>query len=375
MAGIYIHIPFCARRCIYCGFFSTSLHGLKDRYVSALCRELELESDWLGHAGVDTLYLGGGTPSQLTGQQLETIMEAVLKYPGTGQMKELTIECNPDDITPEYVKTVAGLGFNRISMGVQSFDDGMLGFLHRRHSAGQAVKAIETCRSCGIDNISIDLMYGLPGQDLKMQESDVRKAVSLGVDHLSSYCLSYEPGSPLARMKEEGKVSQVPEETCADMFSQLCSILGEWGFEHYEISNFCKKGKRSMHNSSYWNGTPYLGAGAGAHSFNGKERHWNPDDLELYCDSMDNGVECFQSETLSLTDRYNEYVMLGLRTSDGISAEEIRQMFGQRMHDGFCRNAAPYIRSGQLEQAKGRLRIAQDSLFISDSIISSLFAE
>lgn len=375
MAGIYIHIPFCAKRCAYCGFFSTSRLSHKERYTAAVCSELQAEREWLGNGKVNTLYLGGGTPSQLHPSRLERIMDAVRNYPGTGSMSELTIECNPDDITPDFVRSISDMGFNRISMGVQSFDDAMLRFLNRRHDSRQAARAIETCRSCGIDNISIDLMYGLPGQTLEMQESDVRQAIQLGVDHLSSYCLSYEPGSPLEKMKESGQVIPASDELCESMFRQLCSMLGEAGFEHYEISNFCREGKRSRHNSSYWNSTPYLGIGAGAHSYNGHIRKWNPDDIDLYMDSMEDGTTCFQSEELTKEDQFNEYIMLGLRTAEGISVDEIYRRFGNSYGQQIERSAMPFISQGKLVNEKGRLRFPEDSLFISDSIISSLFAD
>jgi len=375
MAGIYIHIPFCARRCIYCGFYSTLDSQKREQYTKALCRELEMEKQWLGGARVTTLYLGGGTPSQLSPDQLAEIMEAVRKYPSTDRIEELTIECNPDDITPEFVNHAARLGFNRISMGVQSFDDGMLRFLRRRHSASQAIQAVRTCQECGIDNISIDLMYGLPGQTMEMHESSIEQAIGLGVAHISSYCLSFEPGSPLERLREKGMVTPATEETCESMFNTLCGLLGKAGYEHYEISNFCKEGKQSRHNSSYWTGTPYLGIGAAAHSYCGRTRRWNPEDIDIYIRSMENGERCSQSEQLTESDLYNEYVMLGLRTSAGISMDHVLRQFGQEYSDLLARESAPFIRSGRLIKEEDCLRFPQDSLFISDSIISSLFHE
>lgn len=375
MAGIYIHIPFCARRCIYCGFFSTSMADRKEQYAKSVCAELELQKDWLRGEPVSTLYLGGGTPSQLSLAQIEMITEAVSNYPGTGDIRELTIECNPDDITAEFVRGVSQLGFNRISMGVQSFDDGMLGFLRRRHNADQAIRAVRTCQENGIRNVSIDLMYGLPGQTLEMQESDVRLAISLGVSHISSYCLSYEPDSPLDRLRQAGQITPCSDETCESMFNQMCNLLDQAGYRHYEISNFCREGMKSMHNSNYWNGTPYLGIGAGAHSFDGNERRWNPDDLDLYIRCMSQGKLCFENEILSVEDKYNECLMLGLRTSDGICLDSIRKRFGEKYYNQLRRNAAPFIASGKLKEERGCLRFPLDSLFISDSIISSLFAD
>ena len=369
MAGIYVHIPFCARRCIYCGFFSTVREDEAARYVSALRAELRLRRDYLCGAPITTVYFGGGTPSRLSPQQIGQILDCIRKTFGLDQLTELTIECNPDDITPAYVDALRALGVSRISMGVQTFSDDLLRFLGRRHSAAQAIKAVDVCHRSGIENVSIDLMFGLPGQTSDIQMHDLETATSLNVQHISSYCLSYEEGSPLDRLRRQNRVIPVDDDTCAAMYDRMCSHLRSAGFEHYEISNFCRPGYHSRHNSSYWDGTPYLGVGAGAHSYNGSSRQWNPSDLDVYLNGMEQGTPQFDVENLSVTDLYNERLMLRLRTSAGLDLSTLSP------HDrtSILRSAQTLIKSNSLKLENNRLRIPESKFFISDSIISSLF--
>jgi oxygen-independent coproporphyrinogen-3 oxidase len=369
MAGIYVHIPFCARRCIYCGFFSTVREDEAARYVNALCRELELRCDYLDGEPVRTLYFGGGTPSRLTSAQIGTVISAVRSTFGLDSLEELTVECNPDDITPSYVSALVTHGVNRISMGVQTFNDRLLRFLHRRHTAAQALDAVRICRDSGIGNISIDLMYGLPGQTLDMFRSDLQTALQAGVQHISSYCLSYEEGSPLLSLKEQGKVQPVDDELCLKMFTLMCDTLRDAGFNHYEISNFCLEGYHSRHNSSYWDGTPYLGLGAAAHSYNRTSRQWSPANLDTYIQSIEQGTPAFEIETLSPQDLFNEKVMLSLRTARGLDL----QTLSSALQKSLLASAQPFIERGQLIQDRSTLRLSESALFISDSIISSLF--
>ena len=369
MAGIYIHIPFCAKRCIYCGFFSTVRQEEAARYVRALCRELELRKDYLDGAPVRTLYFGGGTPSRLTPEQIDRVLQTIRTIFGLDALEELTVECNPDDITSGYVKGLREIGFNRISMGVQSFGDSMLQFLGRRHTASQALDAVRICRESGISNISIDLMYGLPGQTLDMFRMDLETALSAGVQHISSYCLSYEDGTRLQDLRNKGKLTPVDDELCAQMFTMMCDTLREGGFQHYEISNFCRPGYHSRHNSSYWDGTPYLGIGAAAHSYNGSTRQWNPNDLDVYMTAIEQDTLHFEIENLSAKDLYNEKLMLSLRTSRGLNLSTLSP--SDRL--SVLNSAQSFIDRGQLIIQDSFLRLNESSLFISDSIISSLF--
>ena len=369
MAGIYVHIPFCARRCIYCGFFSTVREGEAARYICALCREIELRRDYIVWDSVRTLYFGGGTPSRLSPEFIGLVLDRICSFVNPDNLSELTVECNPDDITPEFVLALHTLGVNRISMGVQTFDDRLLGFLGRRHTSNQAVNAVRICKDAGFDNISIDLMYGLPGQSESIQLHDLETAVSLGVRHISSYCLSYEEDSALESMRRNGLVTPASDETCEDMFNRMCQFLHDSGYEHYEISNFCSPGYHSRHNSSYWDGTPYLGLGAGAHSYNGVSRQWNPNDLDEYMESVEKGVLKYESELLSQNDLYNECVMLSLRTVRGLDLS----ILSQENRRYIMQSASSLISGGSLILENNHLRIPESRMFISDAIISALF--
>ena len=369
MAGIYVHIPFCARRCIYCGFFSTVRENEAARYVNALCRELEIRKAYLDGAPIRTLYFGGGTPSRLSPDQIGQVVDSIRTAYGIDSLQELTVECNPDDITVEYVTALRRLGANRISMGVQTFNSELLRFLHRRHSANQAIEAVRMCRESGITNISIDLMYGLPCQTIEMFCDDLRVALSTGVQHISSYCLSYEENTPLQTLRDQGKLIPADDDLCSQMFTLMCDTLREGGFEHYEISNFCLPGFHSRHNSSYWDGTPYLGVGAGAHSYDGRSRQWNPSDLDAYMNGIEQGRPQYEIEHLSETDLYNERIMLRLRTAQGLNLSLLTPQ--DRL--SVLNSAHALIKDGLLLFAGNCLRIPEQHMFISDSIISSLF--
>ena len=369
MAGIYVHIPFCARRCIYCGFFSTVRENEAARYVNALCAELQQRKEYLHGAPVTTVYFGGGTPSRLTPGQISQVIDCIRTIYGLDGLQELTVECNPDDITVEYVAALRRLGVNRISMGVQTFNSELLRFLHRRHSANQAIEAVRMCLESGIKNISIDLMYGLPGQTIEMFRDDLHVALSTGVQHISSYCLSYEENTPLQTLRDQGKLIPADDDLCSQMFTLMCDTLREGGFEHYEISNFCLPGFHSRHNSSYWDGTPYLGVGAGAHSYDGRSRQWNPSDLDAYMNGIEQGRPQYEIEHLSETDLYNERLMLRLRTAQGLNLSLLTPQ--DRL--SVLNSAHALIKDGLLLHAGNCLRIPEQHMFISDSIISSLF--
>ncbi len=371
MAGIYVHIPFCAKRCIYCGFFSTVRQEEAARYVSTLCRELQLRKGYLSDAPVKTLYFGGGTPSRLTPEQISRIISSIDSTLGLSNLEELTVECNPDDITPDYVCALRALGVNRISMGVQTFNDDLLSFLRRRHTATQSLDAVRICRDSGITNISIDLMYGLPGQTLDMFRSDLETALSACVQHISSYCLSYEEGTPLQALRDQEKLIPATDDFCAQMFTLMCTTLRNAGFDHYEISNFCKPGYHSRHNSSYWTGIPYMGLGAGAHSYNGTSRQWSPDDLDAYMAGIEQGKPLFEIEHLSPDDLYNEKIMLSLRTTQGLNLSALPPQDRLTV----LQSAESLINKGSLLLENNHLRIPESRMFISDSIISSIFKD
>lgn len=377
MAGVYAHIPFCASRCSYCDFFSTlQLDAIGEPYVKALVAEARLRRDELHGQMVTTLYLGGGTPSQLPIALLERLVQGLRDSFDLSDLMEFTVEANPDDVTPEWCVALPPLGVNRVSMGVQSFEDDILRAIGRRHAARQAVEAVERLRHAGIDNISIDLIYGLPGQTIDSWRATVSQALALHPQHISAYGLTYEHGTRLWQQRERGEVIDVPEEQCLEMYRILVDLLQAAGYEHYEISNFALPGYHSRHNSSYWNDTPYLGLGAAAHSYNGTVRRYNPSDLHKYISSIQTGKTAFVQEKLTWQERYDERVMLGLRTVHGVDADCLRKDFGDEAWRHFTREAARHITSGNLRVEDGsRYILTRAGIMLSDSIIRDLMWE
>jgi len=372
MAGIYIHIPFCKTRCIYCDFYSTTRSELKRKYINALCRELEARKEYLRGEPVHTIYFGGGTPSQLEEADFRQVFETIGQTYGLESAQEITLEANPDDLTEAYVTMLRTLPFDRVSMGIQTFDDPTLRLLNRRHDAAQAIEAVHRCRQAGFRNISIDLIYGLPDETEQRWQHDLQQAVSLDVEHISAYHLTYEEGTRIHEMLQSRRIREVDEESSVRFFTTLMDTLATAGYEHYEISNFCKPGLHSRHNTSYWQGIPYLGCGPSAHSYNGEEREWNVASLEDYIRSVEAGERQHETELLSPTTRYNEYVMTRLRTRQGISLSETAQKFGTKRRQYCTQTATPYLNSGKLELRDGHLRLTRQGIFVSDGIISDL---
>ena len=372
MAGLYLHIPFCASRCIYCGFYSTTRLDLRQQYVDALCREMEIHPFPLPEGmGIDTIYLGGGTPSQLTIDQLEQLfiyINKVYSLPsiqgGAGGGSEVTIEANPDDVTPEFATALSHLGINRVSMGAQTFNNERLQFLRRRHTATQVPQAIRLLRNAGIHNISVDLMYGFPDETLDDWRRDIDAALSLNVEHLSAYCLMIEEGTPLHRMGIEA----CDEETERAMYYELIDRLTTNGYEHYEISNFARPGYRSRHNSSYWHDVPYIGLGAAAHSYIENRRLWNTADIHAYIDGIKRGKPVFEQEVLDDDTHYNDRIATALRTSDGLDLNTLSDR-----HRRYClHEAQPFLDDGLLRLNDNRLVLTRNGLFVSDMIMSAL---
>lgn len=385
MAGIYIHIPFCRSRCIYCGFYSTTALQLRQEYVEAVCRELEKRAfeeggrrKEKGEYLINTIYIGGGTPSQMTIGQLRQILDAVYIYNNVAEDAEVTIEVNPDDVTEDFVRGLSTLPVNRVSMGAQTFDDERLRFLHRRHSASQVSEAVRLLRDAGIRNISVDLMYGFPEESLDDWQHDISSALALNVEHLSAYCLMVEEGTPLynmySRTQQESSSSShdtslTSEELERAMYETLTDRLEAAGYEHYEISNFARKGYRSRHNSSYWDGTPYIGIGAAAHSYDGNTRSWNVSDIRKYIDAMTEGKRLFESETIDDNTRYNDLVTVALRTREGLDLRALQPKY----RDYAIKNARRFISDGLLQlSASDHLALTRKGLFVSDMIMSEL---
>ena len=372
MAGIYIHIPFCKRRCIYCDFFSTTQSEKKSAYVRALCRELEMRQDYVGGEEIETIYLGGGTPSQLTEEELKAIFSSIYHIYKVKTNAEITLEANPDDLKPEYVAMLRQLPVNRISMGIQTFQEETLKLLHRRHTATQAIEAFRRCREAGFQNISIDLMYGLPGETLETWKEDLRQAINLRPEHISAYHLIYEEDTALWRLREQHCVEEADEELSVSLFTTLIDRLTEAGYQHYEISNFCLSGMHSRHNSSYWTGKKYLGCGPSAHSFNGVSRQWNVASLEGYIKGVEEGVLDYEVEELDLYTRYNDFVLTSIRTAWGMPLSKLRSEFGEELYRYCMRMAKPHVDQGVLENREGVLRLTRKGIFVSDGIMSVL---
>lgn len=376
MAGLYVHIPFCATRCSYCGFYSTTKLDLQDRYVDSLCREIALRKEYLSSYSTDskaantiirTIYIGGGTPSQLSRYSLEKLFHAIDTYLECSP-EEVTMEVNPDDVTNDLAETISALHINRVSMGAQTFDDNRLKFLNRRHKSFQVERAIDILHEHGVGNISIDLMFGFPGQTCDSWKEDVRRAISLDIQHISAYSLMYEEGTKLYRMLKENMIKEIDEEVSLNMYNELINILCGAGYEHYEISNFAKKGYRALHNSSYWHDIPYLGIGAAAHSYNIKSRQWNVSDINKYIESISYDTVPFTFESIDADTHYNDIVTTELRTSEGIDLSRLADKYVQYI----VKQAARHVADKTVDINDGHLKLTREGLYISDMIMSDL---
>ncbi len=401
--GIYVHVPFCRSRCAYCDFFSTIREEMAASYVEALCREITARRYELSHAHVRTIYFGGGTPSLLSPALLRQVLETIYEHYDVDADAEVTLEMNPDDwpftvspckgedvsaarddsdLTALLHKGTAGKGrFNRVSLGIQSFDDALLRLVRRRHDAATAIQVVRALQHEGIDNISIDLIYGLPGQTMAQWEHDLDTTFSLGVQHLSAYALSYESGTLLTRWRDEGLIREVTDEQSVKMYERLCQRAREAGFEHYEISNFARPSFHSRHNSSYWTGAPYLGFGPGAHSYDGlRTRRANRPSLDDYL----RGPIPYDLEVLTDDELYDEAIMCGLRTSRGIALHDIEHRFGPDRLLDLMHMAEPHLAAGRLildcaspsasSSSASHLRLAESAIMISDDIMSDLMS-
>ncbi len=372
MAGIYLHIPFCKRRCIYCDFYSTTRSELKKNYINALCKELELRKDYADYETIETIYWGGGTPSQLEEDDFEKVFKAITQWYHITDRPEITIEANPDDLSVEYIRMLRHFPFNRLSMGIQTFQEETLQLLNRRHTAVQAIEAYHNCRETGFTNISIDLMYGLPGETISTWSSDLNKALSLHPEHISAYHLIYEEGTELWNLRKQHKVTETDEELSVELFKELIYRLKEQGYQHYEISNFCLPDKFSRHNSSYWTGKKYIGYGASAHSYNGMSRQWNVASIDQYIKSVELGMPNFEQETLDFYTQYNDFVITTIRTQWGMPLTKLKTNFGNELYEYCLRMASPHLKQGTLQIADNTLRLTEKGIFISDGIMSDM---
>ena len=374
MAGIYIHVPFCQSRCAYCDFYSTTLLAHRAAYVDTVCRELRLRQHELQGEPIKTIYLGGGTPSTLTIEELRRILENIFHLSSFNfQLEEITLEANPDDLTEEYIQGLRTLPINRISLGIQSFHDRTLRLVGRRHTAEEAIDAVHRLQEAGLTNISIDLIYGLPGETLDDWAYSLDQAIALGVKHISAYHLTYEEGTRLWRMQEQGLVAPIDEEQSVRSFELLREKLLAAGYEHYEISNFALPGYHSRHNSSYWQGTKYIGIGPGAHSYDGHNRRWNLSSLTDYIATPHEEDVPHEVEHLTIEERYDERIITELRTARGIDLTGLLADFGEPYHTHCLRCAKPYLNRGQLIHTEdNHLHLTPESILISDAVMRDL---
>ncbi|MGQ1785578.1 MULTISPECIES: radical SAM family heme chaperone HemW [unclassified Saccharicrinis] len=372
MAGIYIHIPFCIQKCGYCDFYSLVRLTDKSDFVSALCKEIRERKNELNGEAIQTIYFGGGTPSLLQKKDFEKIINTLSINYDLSKLEEFTVEVNPDDINKEYVEDLSELGFNRLSLGVQSFNDRILAFMNRRHNAEEAVQAVQLSQNSGFDNISIDLIYGIPDMSAEEWENSIDKSLSLHVQHISAYHLTFEPGTVFYKKLKKNRIKEVDDKISAEQYSKLIHKLEKGGFQDYEISNFCKPGFESKHNSSYWSGSSYLGFGPSAHSYSGTTRRWNISDLKEYIGRVQNDEICYEEETLSEKDIYNETIMLGLRTNKGVDLNSIYKM-NTRFVDLFKETKSKNIILKNTFEQDGYLKMCKDKKILTDRIISDFF--
>ena len=372
MSGIYIHIPFCKQACHYCDFhFSTSMKK-KSQLVDMLCRELILRKNELDYTKIETLYFGGGTPSLLNREELDQIFGTIFENFEVSENAEITLEANPDDLSEENLKILSDSAVNRLSIGVQSFFEKDLRLMNRAHNSEEAMSSLQLAKKY-FNNISIDLIYGIPGQKNEQWQKNLDTALELKIPHISSYALTIEPKTALEKFIEKGKVKPVDDEQYREQFDILVETLCSHGFEHYEFSNFGKPGYHSQNNMAYWMGESYLGIGPSAHSFDGDSRKWNISNNSLYIQSLEKKQIPQETEQLSVTDRYNEFVMTRLRTKFGVDLEEIEEKFGKKYADHFLKNAAKFLEDDLLKNENDTFHITQKGKFLSDGIAAGLF--
>jgi len=372
MAGIYIHIPFCRKICGYCDFYRTTNVEMIARYVKALLIETDMRKPYLQGQQVETIYFGGGTPSLIDAATLKSIIAAQRAANQFAPEVEITIELNPDDISAGYMSQLKKAGFNRVSIGVQSWSDKKLKMLNRRHDSEQAMAAVNLAAAAGFTDISIDLIYGLPGLTGEEWEQTLDKTFALPVTHLSAYHLTIEEGTPFGKMKKEGLISETDEEDSGNQLLILMEKAEKKGFIHYEISNFGLPGYFSKHNTGYWKQMPYLGLGPSAHSFNGDTRQWNISDVAKYCSSLEKNQLLFESEELDNRTKLNEYILTSLRTMWGIDLLYVEQMFEKEGYDYITNLSGKYINYGLMRREKNSLILTNQGMMISDNIIAEL---
>lgn len=373
MAGIYIHIPFCKSKCAYCNFFSLASESKINDYVEALKKEIVLRKNYLGGETVKTIYFGGGTPSLLSVKNIEEILELLNKNYEIVSSPEITLEINPDTIDREKMSSLKKIGVNRMSVGIQSFDDEDLRYLGRRHDSRHAMQVLEDLKQTDFEKITLDLIYGMPTLTEEKWNKNLDIFFSTGITHLSAYALTVEPKTILGQRIEKGELQSVSEEETIRHYNILVERTKENSFEHYEISNFAKEGFRSQHNSIYWRDEKYLGLGPSAHSYDGKSRQWNISNLTKYIQLVGDAELFYEKEILSTEDKFNEYVMTSLRTSWGCDIEKIERDYGKSYAHHFLKNIKKYLENGEMLKENNTYFLSEEGKLFADGIAADLF--
>lgn len=373
MAGIYVHIPFCRKVCYYCDFFFTVSLKQKSNLADCLKRELSIQKNYLENQVVKTIYFGGGTPSVFTPKEISGILSVITDNFLLDNDIEVTLEANPDDLTESYLSELSKTNVNRLSVGVQSFHDEDLVWMNRRHTGQEALKSLQLSREFGFNNLSADLIYGFPLLTSEKWKSNIQTLIDLEIKHMSCYLLGIEPKTVFGVLKNKGKLKIASDEFCAEQFSELIQTTRAAGYLHYEISNFCKPGYFSRHNTSYWNSETYLGIGPSANSYNGHSRQWNVKSIGDYINSIEKGVVPAESETLDIISRYNDYILTSLRTIWGIDPGYITTNFGVTCKDHFIKESKRFVSSGELYTREGKYFLNESAMLVADHITSQLF--
>jgi len=370
MAGIYIHIPFCKVKCSYCDFYKTTNNLKIDELVKTIKLEMWLRKDYLHDQHIQTIYFGGGTPSLLTAQQLGDIIRACTTVFDVDQFAEITMEANPDDLNLDYLKTIQQIGVNRLSIGIQSFSQTDLKLMKRRHNSIQAINAVTFAREAGFNNISVDLIYGIPHMSFEQWQENLNQVFEMKVEHVSAYHLTYHENTKLWDDLQKGIINEITENESLQQFTELVNVAKRFGFIHYEISNFAKPDFFSQHNSSYWNKTEYLGLGPSAHSYDKNSRQWNVSSLTHYLLALNHQKIPFEREELNVNDRFNDYMITSLRTMWGIDLNLVKNEFGTTFLTHVKRIGEKYLKTNQVVVSKHSIRLAENGLFVSDTIMS-----
>ena len=375
MSGIYLHIPFCKRKCHYCNFFSVASLKQKDALIIAMKKELLLRKDYLSGNPISSIYFGGGTPSVLSYNEIELLLRTIYDNYKVDENAEITFEANPDDINKGFLRDIRKTGVNRFSIGVQSFFDEDLVYLNRLHDGQKAIDGVRLIQESGFDNITLDLIYGIPGLSREKWLKNLEVFFNLDVPHLSAYCLTVEPNTALSHFINKGKYKSPDEEMAITHFEDLLQVIENKGWQHYEISNFCKPGYYSRHNKSYWSGSHYSGIGPSAHSFDGESRQWNIAGIRSYIEGVNDDGVYFEREILDDKQKYNEYVMTSLRTMWGCEKEYLKKHFSVDTVEYLTKQIEPFISKGYVKETAAAYVLSKSGKLKADGIASDLFLE